>query len=269
MWQLVVIVGMTLVYFGAQELLRRSRLPVLWGLFLVAPVVLTPFWITSNDFDLFLWIKTYSIMFCVSWGSLLRFTSFGDRPWLRYSIVWLLVANIVEALVLDLMGTGIAHHLNAVAGILLLVTMPRSPESVCIDRSSHCQDIRYGVSFTWIVGYSLWNWAFVYLNYPALAGHHLAVLSAALILAAIDPERWLQTRAATLGLNLLLMATSYSGTLAVSDATGWFDERIAVIATAMACGWLVVHALSQSVVWWRSNRGAGLQMVSFRQSLTR
>jgi len=245
MWQLSVILALTLIYFGLQELLRRCRQPVLWGLFFIAPLILTPYWIKSNDFDPFLWIKTYSIMFCVSWGTWLRFTNAGDKSFFRRTIVWLLAANIIEALVLDILGTGIAHNLNALAGILLLATMPWSAKRTRIDRASRDQDIRHDLPLAWIVGYTLWNWVFVYLNYPALAGHHIAVLSAALILACIDPQRWLQTRAATLGLNLLFMATSYQGTLAVSDATGWFDERIAIIAASLSFAWLVIHALTQ------------------------
>jgi len=245
MWQLSVILAMTLVYLGLQELLRRCRLPILWGIFLLAPLILTPYWFKFNDFDPFMWIKTYSIMFCVSWGSWLRFTSAGDKSFLRHTIVWLLVANILEALVLDLLGKGIAHDLNALAGILLLATMPWSAKNTRIDRASRHQDICCDLPIAWIVGYTLWNWVFVYLNYPALAGHHIAVLSAALILACINPQRWLQTRAATLGLNLLFMATSYEGTLAVSDATGWFDERTAIIAASLSFAWLAIHALSK------------------------
>ncbi|MCA9239861.1 MAG: hypothetical protein KDA37_06670, partial [Planctomycetales bacterium] len=161
MSQLLVVVVMAMAYFGAQAMLRRCRLPVLWALFFLAPMALTPFWFWSNDFDPFLWIKTYSIMFCVSWGSWLRFTKAGDHPLLRHTIVWLLAGNIVEALVVDCLGSGVAHHLNALAGGLLLATMPWSATSARIDRNSPCQDIRYNVSLPWVVGYTLWNWAFV------------------------------------------------------------------------------------------------------------
>lgn len=243
MWQLTVIIALTLVYFSVQELLRRCRLRILWGMFLVLPILLTPFWFFTNNFDLFLWIKIYSIMFCVSWGSWLRFTRAGDNPWLRRTIIWLLAANIFEALVLDIFGRGIAHNLNAVAGILLLATMPWSTESACIDRASNNQDIRFDLSLSWIVGYTLWNWVFVFLNYPVLAGHHIAVLLAALIVAMIDPQRWLQTRAATLGINLIFLATSYPGTIAVSDATSWIDEYSAQIAASISLLWTLAHTL--------------------------
>ena len=261
MWQLFVVVLMTLVYYGAQEWLCRVRLPVLWTLFILVPIAFTPYWFKVNCFDLFTWIKTYSILFCVCWGGWLRFTAMGDKPWLRRSIAWLLVANILEALILDVQGSGIAHNLNALAGLLLIVTVPLSVRHTRIDRDSRHQTLRYDAPLAWICGYSLWNWTFVYLNYPELTGHHTAVLSAALIVACIDPQRWVQARAATLGMNLLLMATSHSGTLAVSNATTWFDESIAIAAASIAFAWMTVHALSKL----KTNPAIALRTVSRRQ----
>ncbi|TWU24718.1 DUF5692 family protein [Bythopirellula polymerisocia] len=244
MWQLLVVVVMTMVFFGAQDLVSRSRLPVLWTLFLFVPLALTPYWLKTNSFDLFVWIKIYSVMFCVSWASWLRFTPMGDKPWLRLTIAWLLVANILEALVLDIQGGGIAHGFNALAGILLIATLPFSVRHTLVDRTSQHQTLRYNVPFVWICGYTFWNWTFVYLNYPAFTGHHTAILSAALIVAWFDPQRWLQARAATLGLNLLLMATSNAGTLAVSNTTNWFNESIATVAASFALAWMTIHAAS-------------------------
>jgi hypothetical protein len=244
MWQLFVVVVMTLVYYVVQDWLGRARLPVLWTLFLLVPLALTPYWFKVNNFDLFAWVKIYSVMFCVCWAAWLRYTAMGDKPWLRRSIPLLLVANILEALILDVQGHGIAHILNALAGMLLIATMPLSIRDTQIDRGSRHQTLRFNVPLAWICGYTFWNWTFVYLNYPALTGHHTAVLSAALIVAIIDPQRWLQARAATLGMNLILFATSYSGTLAVSDATTWFDESIAIAAASIALAWMTVHTLS-------------------------
>ncbi|QEG34186.1 DUF5692 family protein [Bythopirellula goksoeyrii] len=244
MWQLLVVVVMTLAYFGAQEVVSRSRLPVLWTLFLLVPFALTPYWLNTNSFDLFVWIKIYSVMFCVSWAGWLRFTTMGDRPWLRRTIAWLLVANIVEALVLDIQATGTAHHFNALAGILLIVTLPLSVRHTRIDRVSRHRTLRYDVPLAWICGYTFWNWTFVYLNYPAYMGHHTAILSAALVVALFDPQCWLQARAATLGLNLLWMATSNTGLLAVSNTTVWFNESIATVTASFSLAWMAVHAAS-------------------------
>lgn len=245
MWQLLVIVLMTLVYYVVQDWLGRARLPVLWTIFFLVPLALTPFWFAVNNFDLFAWVKIYSVLLGVCWAGWLRFTPMGDKPWLRRSIHLVLVANIFEALVVDLSGHGAAHMLNAFAGTLLIATAPLSLEHTRVDRTGRHQTMLYDLPFTWICGYTAWNWSFVYLNYPALTGHHTAVLSAAMIVAIIDPQRWLQARAATLGTNLILFATSYSGTLTVSDATSWFDESIAMAAASMSFAWMAIHALSK------------------------
>jgi hypothetical protein len=245
MCQLFVVLLMTLVYYVVQDWLGSARLPVLWTIFLLVPLALTPYWFATNSFDLFAWVKIYSVMFCVCWAGWLRFTAMGDKPWLRRSIPLLLVANILEALIVDLQGHGVAHILNALAGMLLIATVPLSIGDTHVDRASRHQTLRYNVPLAWICGYSAWNWTFVYLNYPALTGHHTAVLSAALIVGIIDPQRWLQARAATLGANLILFATSYSGTIAVSDATTWFDESIAIAAASIAFALMTVHALSK------------------------
>lgn len=243
MWQLLVIALMTTAYFVVQDWLGRARLPVLWTIFFLIPLALTPYWFEVNGLGLFALVKIYTIMFCVCWAGWLRFTSMGDKPWLRRSIPLLLVANILEALIVELHGQGIAHVFNALAALLLIVTVPFSVRHVHVDRTDPHQTLRYNLPITWICGYTVWNWTFVYLNYPALTGHHTAVLSAALIVAILDPQKWLQARAATLGTNLILMATSYSSTLAVSDATSWFDESLAMAAASIAFALMTMHAL--------------------------
>ncbi len=268
MWQIMVIVVMTLAYFGVQEVVSRSRLPVLWTLFLFAPLALTPYWLRTNSFDLFVWLKIYSIMFCVGWGGWLRFTAMGDKPWLRRTIAWLLVGNILEALVLDIQASGSAHNFNALAGILLIATLPFSVRHTRIDRASRHQTLRYDLPLVWICGYTYWNWTFVYLNYPAYTGHHTAILSAALLVAWLDPQRWVQARAATLGLNLLWMATSNAGILAVSNTATWFHESIATVAASFALSWMIVHAASKLITHFASERPLAISQ-TVRQQLER
>jgi hypothetical protein len=194
------------------------------------PLVLTPYWIRVNDLGLFPWFKFYTIFFCVCWGAALRFTSLGNRAWIRATVPLLLAVNIFEAVVLDLVEPGSAHTLNAAAGLLLIATLPYGGDSVRIDAGSSCRDMRYATGRSWIVGYTIWNWTFVYLNFPALTGHHTAVLAAAGIVGLIDAPRWVQTRAATLGVNLLCSATCFNGMIAWLDTSTWFDDRFALVA---------------------------------------
>ena len=215
MQSLVQIVAVTMLLLLAYEVLRRAGKWISWGLFFAVPLTLTPYWFAVNDFDFFLWIKSYSVFFCIVWGTALRFTSLGERPWARTTIHLLLAGNILEAIAVDVLESGLAHTMNAIVGLILIATLPYGSDSSRIDTAGRSRDLLSGTSRTWIVGYTLWNWTFVYLNYPMLSGHHTAVLAAGLIVAAIDARQWTQARACTLGLNLLATATFYP------EVTSW------------------------------------------------
>ena len=96
----------------------------------------------------------------------------------------------------------------------------------------------YQTSRAWIIGYTLWNWTFLYLNYPFLVGYQSAVLLAALIVGLVYPHRWAQTRAATLGLSLLFSATYLSEMISWLDGTNWVDDQFALLAAS--CGFLLM-----------------------------
>ena len=230
MYVLLQIIALTVLLLLAQEAFRRASRWAVWGLFLVMPLILTPRWIVVNELGLFSWFKFYTVFFCVCWGTTLRFTSLGNRAWARSTIPLLLAVNIFEAVVVDLFGQGSAHALNAAAGLLLIAILPYGTNSTQIDSSNCCRDLLYGTSERWVIGYTLWNWTFVYLNYPSLTGHHTAVLAAGLIVAMHDPRRWSQTRASTLGVNLLFTANSFKGMIAWMDTSSWFDEQVGIAA---------------------------------------
>lgn len=243
------VVALTALLFAAQELLRRCGKWVLWSLFGLVPLVLTPYWLAANDYGAFVWLKCYTVFACVCWPSAMRFTSVGDRPWARLSIPLLLAANILEAVTLDALGGSVGHWLVAVAGLILIGTIPREHRAVTIG-AGPCRDLRLSLTRGWVIAYTAWNWAFVSLNYPVLLGHHTAVLAAALIVGLIDPRRWLQTRAATLGLNLLAMATFDAEMTSWLDGSAWFD---ATAALGVAVAALMVTVVSLARPWERTH----------------
>jgi hypothetical protein len=224
----------TILLFVAQKVLRHASKWVLWSLFLVVPLVLTPYWLRVNDFGLFVWFKIYTILFCNCWGVLLRFTSLGQRSWARFTIALLLGANILEATTLDILAGGLAHNLNAVVGVLLIATIPFGKNALRIDETKRSRDLHFGISRGWLCGYTLWNWTFVYLNYPSFIGHHTAVLLSALIVGVIAPRLWLQARACTLGLNLLIMATCNNAMVSWLDTSNWSDDGLGIVAAGIA-----------------------------------
>jgi hypothetical protein len=60
------------------------------------------------------------------------------------------------------------------------------------------------------------------------------VLAAGLIATWNHPGRWSQTRASTLGINLLFTATYFQGMIAWLDTSHWFDERAGIVAAEFA-----------------------------------
>jgi Family of unknown function (DUF5692) len=240
MYVLLQIIAVTVLLLVAQEALRRASRWAVWGVFLLMPLVLTPYWIRVNDLGLFSWFKFYTVFFCVCWGTALRLTSLANRAWARSTIPLLLAANILEAVVLDLFRHGSAHTLNAAAGLVLIATLPYGPDSTWIHSASDRCDLHYRTSKRWVIGYALWNWTFVYLNYPALTGHHTAVLAAGLIVAMVDPLRWGQTRASTLGVSLLITATFYNAMVAWMDTSTWFDEQVGIVAARFSLVFMIV-----------------------------
>ena len=239
--QIMVVTGLLLV---AQEALRRATPWAVWSLFLLLPLILTPYWMEINQLGVFSWFKFYTVFFCVCWGAALRFTPLGNRAWARRTIPLLLAVNIAEAVILDLFGQGSGHLLNAVAGMLLIATLPYGQGSTQIDSASDSRDMLYATGEPWVIGYTIWNWTFVYLNYPSLTGHHTAVLAAGLTIALIAPGRWAQTRASTLGVSLLLTATDFNGMVDWMDTSSWFDQRAALVAAGLGVLFMSCCAMS-------------------------
>lgn len=244
---LCTIVALTTFYYAAQLILGRCRPLILWTIFGALPALCAYYWTCTRDFDLFIWIKLYSIMLCICWGTWFRFGKRDHHHWMQRSISFLLLANVAEATVLDLFGAGTAHHLNAAAGLILMVCLLSRFPSSRVDSQSGNRSLLFNVPITWIIGYTLWNWAFVYLNYPAYLGHHTAVLAAALAVGLIDRRRWVQARAATLGVNLLWMACFPSQLLELSNTSSWSHPQIETIVAIVSLGWML-HLLALRVV---------------------
>lgn len=200
-------VALTAALFALHELLRRCGPWPAVGLYLAAPVALIPVWARANDFDPFLWAKLLTIVFCACLGTALRFTRLAERPGMRAAVTALIALNILEAAAVDALAGGTANVLNACAGLALVAALPWATHPARLAARGRCRDGRYELTRGWVLGYFAWNATFVCLNYPALAGHHLAVLAAATLAGLIDPGRWLQARAYTLAADLMALAT--------------------------------------------------------------
>jgi len=240
MCEAVFIAGLTVIYWVFQECGRRCKLKALWLVFGFIPAVLAPIWAWANDVDGFWWLKMFSVFAGICWAGWLRFTHAGRIAMFRSVVPWILVINVGEAMLVDLLHTGIEHQMNALAAIMLMLSIPKSEARVRVEDASGLNDLQFDLPRSWIVGYTLWNWSFVNLNYPAYAGHHLAILFAALIVGWFNPKIWLQARAATLGLQLLCYASNPNALLSIHDASRWSNGYVVLLAAAVACLWILI-----------------------------
>ena len=223
--------------FLVQEAFRRAGKWLAWGAFLLLPILLTPHWVRINsEVGVFLWVKLYTILFGVCWITGLRYTSLGRERWPLLGVLVLLVINVLEAVVQDLVSGTLAHYLVALSGVLLLLSLPRRAHAIRIDENPSQDLVYHDMTRSWIMAYSLWNAAFVYLNFPIVAGHHLAVLGAAFAVGMYDPRRWLMARAYTLAFDMLLLATFRVPLTDAMDTSDWLTPDGAYIVAILCAG---------------------------------
>ncbi|MBQ46340.1 MAG: hypothetical protein CMP10_02410 [Zetaproteobacteria bacterium] len=192
---------------ASQELVRRFpriMTPIFW----ILPIALYSRWQeVYPEFDLFLFVKIWSLVIGITWTTLFRTTPLGEKGWFKYVVYAILVINILEAVMRDLIqgNDGIANYFNGFAGILLVVTLHKY-QSIHTKSINNVQDMYWGsMTRKWVIGYTIWNFTFVYLNYNYAALNHIAVLSAPLFIAML-PNRtgeWLQDRFTSLAIYLL------------------------------------------------------------------
>ncbi len=245
MCEILLIAALAAVYWVFYECGRRCKLKALWVVFGLVPALLAPVWAWASDLDSFWWIKMLSVFAGLCWAGWLRFTFAGGIATFRSVVPWILFINVGEAMMVDLLHPGVGHLVNAMAAVMLLLTIPFCEAGVRVDNSSGCRDLHYDLPRSWIVGYTLWNWSFVILNYPAYAGHHLAILSAALIVGCLNPKMWLQVRSATLGLTLLCHASNPNVLVSLHDASRWSNGYVVLLAPVLACVWISVSCLDR------------------------
>jgi hypothetical protein len=246
-WHLLILFGALL---AVQEFFRRAGAWAGWLAFFVLPVMLTPYWLRQHvDIGFFPWVKLYSASASVAWLTALRYTKLGELRMARAAGWLILVVNICEAMLQDAFGRHVAHYLVVASGLLIVWQLPSARASLVVDRSGSWPEYRYRrMTRRWVVEYTAWNWAFVYLNYPQIAGHQFAVLGAALVVGFHDPTRWLQARGYTLATDLIAIATFPNAVIAWTDtshwSTPWRENMVAAV-----CLFLCLSPVLRRVIW--------------------
>jgi len=250
--------GLLLFLFVAGAVFRRMspwKTLVFWT---VTPLALYPRWIHRywHVWDGFLWTKIFSVLpLATLWCTFTRL-EFFDAGFYRLGSLGVMALNIIEASLKDLQWSIQEHnwnHLNTVSGIMLILGEIPSQHTI----ETRNVDVAWSLGLPWITGesclsfdfvvvmrtaemrqsvrpdssslvhivspfsitaYTIWNWVFVYNNYPYSLGRHTSVLLSAFLLAWFDGwETWAQARCYTLGCYFLIRNTFYEQLCSVSD----------------------------------------------------
>ena len=134
-----------------------------------------------------------------------------------------------------------ANYFNAAAGLLLIVTLAKI-HTIHIHTGDRFRDLEWkGMTLSWIIGYTLWNWVFVYLNLGESSILHIAVLGSALIVGIMHKERWLEARAITLGTYFIIFH-SFPHLNPLPDVTG-YNNPAGLLMSLIALGFMVVYTI--------------------------
>ena len=180
------------------ELFRRKKLAAI-GFFFVLPIIMIPLWSSNGVTYWFKWIKVYSAVAGSVWFIFVRFTKIGVEKWSKMIVALILSANIIEAVVQDFSMGNLPNILNGIAGVLSIVTLFYGWKEIGPDNSKEKDMIWEKMPLLWIIAYDVWNWTFVYLNFPGSASlQFIVILSSTIPAIFIKKGIWLQARAFTL-----------------------------------------------------------------------
>lgn len=211
-------------------------------LFIVLPILLTIFvWPETSSgggghaANWFAWAKVYSsLLGCLIFMALRYSKKIQQMKWVYILPAAILAINITEAVlrefeVMNMQGFidgmffmgGPWNAVNAIAGIINILCIC-GWFGIIISKNKQKDMIWPDMLWFWIVAYDLWNFAYMYNCNSDRSFYAIALLVAATVATAVTKKgAWLQHRAHTLALYMMLMLTIpaffVSGTFAVSS----------------------------------------------------
>lgn len=188
--------------FGANEVCRRVKVAP-YIVFFALPIVLIPVFMTSGFDSVFRWVKMYSAVVGAVFFTLVRFHGLDKHQWARFVVAFILGFNILEACTQDFSSGHLANYLNAFAGVLNTITISRWA-GIRRDNEAPHDMLWPGMTVGWILAYDIWNFTFVYLNFPNTALFTLVLVTAPTLAAMfVKKGTWMQARAYTLAIYMM------------------------------------------------------------------
>ena len=249
---LAVLAGLILV----NDVTRRSKwLSII--VYIIMPVVLTftvwPRTAVRGNGDWFPVVKTYSALAGVIGFMAIRYIKGADtKKWLLFFPALILSINIAEAVYRDfevyaayagqavtnpvdglLMQGGIWNILNAIAGIVLILTLT-GVFGIRIAKTKSKDMIWPDQLWFWIVAYDLWNLSYCYncISTRSMYAGLILLLSCTISEFCLKKGAWLQHRAQTLALWAMFSITfsTYAKSPLFSITSSYKPEALTIIS---------------------------------------
>lgn len=222
--QIVLWCGFVVVLLIFNELVRRSKLLNV-AVFVALPLYLTFFvWPETAKPGThivgmwFFWAKVYSVLALCILFLILKVSKQPQKlEWALLLIPIFLTVNILEAVVREFQVYGVNeiqygihvmggnwNIVNGIAGILNIIAIS-GWAGIKIDKNQNNDVVWPDQRWFWIIGYTVWNFAYIY-NCISVSAFYTAgaLLAAALIANFYAKHAWLQHRVYTLAFLLLL-----------------------------------------------------------------
>ncbi len=214
---IVVVLGLLLVLVAANEWFRSSK----WATYVFyggGTIVLSIFvWFRPGHLEgttmmnWFEWAKVYSVVIAVLGFNYMRHSGKPLTKLMKYFPALILTVNILEAVGRDIefygVDNGAWHLFNAAAGIMNIVAIS-GWLGIYIEDSKKRDMIWKDLSLFWVIAYDIWNFTYVYFCLPEHIGYGIAhILSATLAIVFFKKNTWIQARAYTLGLWMMILFT--------------------------------------------------------------
>jgi hypothetical protein len=179
---ILILVGL----MALNEIFRRFKWPTVIFYFIL-PFALIPLWASHGVSYWFKWVKVYSVV------------TVSKKVFPRLIAAMFIALNITEAVTQDFSLGYAPNILNGIAGILSIITLFYGWKSIHIDDSKEHDMVWPKMTVLWIIAYDVWNFVFVYLNFPGSASaQFMVILSCTIPSLFIKKGTWLQARAFTL-----------------------------------------------------------------------
>ena len=204
LWSWLHLIFLLIILMVGNELSRYVK-PVAYLLYFILPFALIPLWLNAGFDGWFRWIKLYSAVAGGLFFTIYRFHGIDTKTWAKFVVMLILGINIAEAVLQDFSQPNTANIINAVAGVLCILTMSRWMGIKKDEQKPH--DMLWpGMTTLWILAYDIWNITFVYINFPNTVAFSFIVLLAPTIAAIwIKKGTYLQARAYTLAIYMMYL----------------------------------------------------------------